>query len=1535
MSKGHLKKKVSSLLLALAMVVTSFPVISTQAYAAELPDSTQFAAVDELRAFNTDDSDGAKNPAKIYFGSNNQQWWIAGSQNNNLTLFAARSMGEGKFSTAESEKIYGEQNVYANHYGASELKGTVKYLETSYFSVAEQGLMNDTAVYTNDTKNGSIYSTTDKLYLAYGDFFDQYITVGRNNPDNLSRGLHVDKEYWGDDGDFWLRAPYSGVRTYALTALPGVVVESKLVTSDYAIKPAFELNLSNVLFASAAPAASADGDLILQDTDGAGAFTLRYKADTLGSVSISYDKSKVTLADVPSDTYLVVQNSNGAKAKQITNEKEVLASDIGLNNFANCKVWLETTKDRITYAVSAIDEPLGIQGGVRGRDYIYENGIIKFLRDGDYTVIGNGSFTSNRIIVEDNVTGSLTLRNVNINTENSSCVEVKGTVNLTIWLEGENNLRVNTHDPAALQFENVTTGSLIIDSKSNGRLTAVGWNGAGIGGSMWGAPKNLIFRGGIIDATSYRSATGIGKGWLSSEDSEITIEGGTIYSKTVYESNKGLGGTENSLITVKGGYVDCGITGNAVISSGYVAGNISGTVKDDRGSDLKKVDIPLVMDDVKEIWVDDINQNINHIFSDSPLHLYLSDGSHKVKIVDSNGNEKTYNVNDKADGNDFIEMPTNLSATYDENLKLSDIDLSGTGWVWIDGDVKLNAGTYQYQASYYTAHLDSIVDFSNVNGYDPINRRVVREIEVKIDKAESQVNINTPSIDKVYDGNPVKEPEYTTFGSDGKVTVTWQEKESSKKSSWKDLESAPSKAGNYRVVLTLAGNDNYKGASASLEFVISKTENAWKEALSIKGWTYGDTASEPSAEANFGEVTFTYSSEENGIYKEETPENAGTWYVKASVSGTESYAGLESLPVSFVIAKADTILEFEKENLDKPYDKAVISEPSIKKTGSANEITFTWYIAEGDGWKKLDDAPSEAGRYKVVAGVEEDSNHNGASIEKEFYIIKAANAWKEELSIAGWTYGENANEPSAEADFGDVTFTYSSEENGTYTTEVPKNAGMWYVKASVSGTESYAGLESLPVSFVITKAESRVKFKDDVSFDKIYDTNEVIVTENHIEKSGSEAAVGFIFEKQIGDEWKTVEAAAEAGKYRVTAALAEDKNHTAFESEPLEFTIGKADSQLNIKIVSLDKSYDGNPVKAPEYTTSGSDGEVTVTWQEKESSKKSSWKDLESAPSKAGNYRVVLTLAGNDNYKGASASLEFVISKTENAWKEALSIKGWTYGDTASEPSAEANFGEVTFTYSSEENGTYTNEVPKNAGTWYVKATVEGTDDYSRLTSLPVSFEIAKAVPSPEKITGLVLGQGQPLSNIELPKQFKWVDETLTAGDLGIHTFKAVYTPEDADNYETIEVEIEVEVVPAPIAINHVPIISASDKTLTIGDRFDPLEDVTVTDKEDGDLTSKIKVINNTVDTNKAGIYEVTYRITDSLGASVTKTIKVIVKAKEITVTPDLDKPDNDKASGGAKTGDSRNLILWGMLLLGSSAVMLQGVYRKKRKIKQ
>lgn len=373
MKQRNLKKKAGSLLLAVAMIVTSFPAFSHEVYAAELPDSTQFATVDELKNFDTNNETENK-AAKVYFGNNNQQWWIAGSQQaQGLTLFAASPLPENQIfePNYNQNKSYDSSwnctysngaptDVYPNHYGASPLRTTLKKLETSYFTGTEHGLMNETTIHTNDTKNSSVYSTTDKLYLAYGDYDDgQYITVGTNSKDSLNNGLRIDRDYWRGS-IFWLRAPSLIFSYCALAASPGHSVGNYGGNYAFALVPAFELNLSSVIFASAAPAASSDEDedLTLQDTDGGGAFTLRYAATNLGSAEVSYNKSKVTLTDVPSSTYLVVQNSAGAKAKQIAYETEVSASDMGLDSFVNCKVWLETTDttNRMTYATLATEE---------------------------------------------------------------------------------------------------------------------------------------------------------------------------------------------------------------------------------------------------------------------------------------------------------------------------------------------------------------------------------------------------------------------------------------------------------------------------------------------------------------------------------------------------------------------------------------------------------------------------------------------------------------------------------------------------------------------------------------------------------------------------------------------------------------------------------------------------------------------------------------------------------------------------------------------------------------------------------------------------------------------------------------------------------------------------------------------------------------------------------------------------------------------------------------------------------------------------
>lgn len=99
---------------------------------------------------------------------------------------------------------------------------------------------------------------------------------------------------------------------------------------------------------------------------------------------------------------------------------------------------------------------------------------------------------------------------------------------------------------------------------------------------------------------------------------------------------------------------------------------------------------------------------------------------------------------------------------------------------------------------------------------------------------------------------------------------------------------------------------------------------------------------------------------------------------------------------------------------------------------------------------------------------------------------------------------------------------------------------------------------------------------------------------------------------------------------------------------------------------------------------------------------------------------------------------------------------------------------------------------------------------------------------------------------------------------------------------------------------NEAPVINATDKTLTVGDTFDPKADVTATDEEDGNLTNKIEVLKNKVDTTKAGKYEVTYKVTDRKGATSRKTITVTVNPtiEPLNEAPTIDVTDKEITVG-------------------------------------
>ena len=70
--------------------------------------------------------------------------------------------------------------------------------------------------------------------------------------------------------------------------------------------------------------------------------------------------------------------------------------------------------------------------------------------------------------------------------------------------------------------------------------------------------------------------------------------------------------------------------------------------------------------------------------------------------------------------------------------------------------------------------------------------------------------------------------------------------------------------------------------------------------------------------------------------------------------------------------------------------------------------------------------------------------------------------------------------------------------------------------------------------------------------------------------------------------------------------------------------------------------------------------------------------------------------------------------------------------------------------------------------------------------------------------------------------------------------------------------------------------------------------------QKDGDLTDKIVITKNTVDTSKAGKYTVVYEVTDSHGIRVVRTIYVTVQQK----TADTNKKDSQKRYSSNKYTD-------------------------------
>ena len=309
-----------------------------------------------------------------------------------------------------------------------------------------------------------------------------------------------------------------------------------------------------------------------------------------------------------------------------------------------------------------------------------------------------------------------------------------------------------------------------------------------------------------------------------------------------------------------------------------------------------------------------------------------------------------------------------------------------------------------------------------------------------------------------------------------------------------------------------------------------------------------------------------------------------------------------------------------------------------------------------------------------------------------------------------------------------------------------------------------------------------------------------------------------------------------------------------------------------------------------------------------------------------GTYQVRVK-ASDKSFASLPATVTIEKSDSSIAFKEDFNLNKTYDGNSifvGTKQSGSSNVATKTW-YELDKDGTWREleEAPTNAGSYKVVATVKGNDNYNGAEA-EMTFVIRKAKPSYTLPTDLVIKQGDALSTVSLPKGFTWIDDTQTANVLGTHAFKTVFTPADTTNYETVEVEIRVEVVSAISQVDKAPVIHVEDKTLTVGDTFDAMKGVTATDAEDGDLTDKIVITKNTVDTSKAGKYTVVYEVTDSHGTRVVRTIYVTVQQK----TANTNKKDSKKDT--AQTSTQTNVMAWTILGIVSLGALLVALFKRK-----
>ena len=252
-----MKKRLLSILLCLCMAACMLP---TVAFAAGAENDKAIQLVDSGTAANIS---GGQND-NIYFGTWDEEpikWRVLDDQTNTgesgLFLLSDALLGTGRY----GDVYFDNSGNIRNAWQSSTAKTWCNNFYGSSFSNGEQGAVLAT------TKSDEALSTGGISFAASENILngDKVFFLSAEEAENSAYGFTDDNariaNYGNSAGVWWLRSPYAIFTTYAGVVFGDGPVYAYVVSGVWAARPAFNLNLNSVLFASAAVGGKPDGGL--------------------------------------------------------------------------------------------------------------------------------------------------------------------------------------------------------------------------------------------------------------------------------------------------------------------------------------------------------------------------------------------------------------------------------------------------------------------------------------------------------------------------------------------------------------------------------------------------------------------------------------------------------------------------------------------------------------------------------------------------------------------------------------------------------------------------------------------------------------------------------------------------------------------------------------------------------------------------------------------------------------------------------------------------------------------------------------------------------------------------------------------------------------------------------------------------------------------------------------------------------------------------------------------------------------------------